>query len=239
MKVMVGMPCYGNQMYASVGKQVMELSHYWRDRGIGFSFEMVVNQPYVETARNILVEHFLGSDCTHLLFLDSDVMFIPEQAQSLLEADRDVVCGIYPRKQIRWDVVAKQVERGLPWEMLNHVASEPMVFPIDKTIRDANPLEVTGAATGFMMIKREVFEGMSPQEYETDGRKYRWWFRLGTKEGKLLGEDIYFCQEVRRAGFRIWVLPKVSLGHIGYHVHQGCLWCENGAMIHGKPVKSS
>ena len=62
--------------------------------------------PSVERARNVLTKNFLESDCTHLLFVDSDIAFLPRDVQRIISHDEDVVGGIYPLKtmdrEVKW-----------------------------------------------------------------------------------------------------------------------------------------
>ena len=54
--------------------------------------------PSVERARNVLTANFLASDCTHLLFIDSDIAFTPRDVQRIISHEEEVVGGIYPLK---------------------------------------------------------------------------------------------------------------------------------------------
>ena len=61
---------------------------------------------------------FLQSDCTHFMFIDADIEFDPMDVLSLMflcdeESDKDIVCGVYPKKHVAWDKVQAR-RRG--WE---------------------------------------------------------------------------------------------------------------------------
>src|ERR1700728_3438508 len=79
------------------------------------------NESLVPNARNVLSHQFLESQATHLMWIDSDIGFNPTDIVSMLIADKDIVCGIYPKKEVDWARVARAVKAGVPPEELrNH-----------------------------------------------------------------------------------------------------------------------
>src|SRR5690606_1740714 len=82
-------------------------------------------------------------DCTDLVFLDADVSWNPDDLIKLIKHDRDVVAGVYPKRSSR--------DKDFPVHVLPGVALQA----------DSDGLvEVAGAPTGFMKIKRHVLEKM-------------------------------------------------------------------------------
>ena len=54
----------------------------------------------------------------------------------MLIADKDIVCGIYPKKEIDWARVARAVEAGVPPEELsNHAGSSFAIKRLDDSAR--------------------------------------------------------------------------------------------------------
>ena len=158
-------------------------------------------------ARNALTHDFLASDCTHVLWIDSDLIFAPEHVARLISHPHPIVAGLYPKKQdeLCW------VLNGLP---------------------DAQPdgdgvAKVLYAGTGFLRVAREVFtaiaaKGLAP-EYPCDhnpGRVERDFWRVGVwtyPDGskRYLSEDWWFCQAAKEAGFDTHVDGRVVARHIG------------------------
>ena len=85
----------------------MELASEAAARGIGFSAIYTAGDSLITRARNRLVNRFLGRPgLSHLLFIDADIGFSPDQAFRLLASGHSVVGGVYPLKNIFWDRIA-------------------------------------------------------------------------------------------------------------------------------------
>jgi hypothetical protein len=101
----------------------------------------------ITRARANLVTLFLDdpeTEATHLLFVDADIGFEPEQVVRLISCGADVVAGIYPIKRLNWDKVRKIAETNrqtlrLPaWttcsrSMIPKRSSSPTVLPVRVT----------------------------------------------------------------------------------------------------------
>ena len=78
-----------------------------------------VGDSLVARARNRLCAAFLASDCTHLLFLDTDLIFSAEHVNRLVEHARNglgIVCGLYPKKQRELGWVCNLLDTAEPPE---------------------------------------------------------------------------------------------------------------------------
>lgn len=126
-------------------------------------WEALSNESLITRARNLLVDSFLQTDCTHLLFIDSDIEFRPKDVLELLSLcdEKDIVCGPYPKKNICWEKVALAVEKGFHRHdplLLDRFAGEYTFTPLKGSpIHLDQPTEVLECGCGFMMIKRSVF----------------------------------------------------------------------------------
>jgi hypothetical protein len=172
------------------------------------------------------------------MFIDADIEYRPDDVLSLLniadpKSDKDVVCGLYPKKHIRWDKVAAAVKRGVPDNELAACCTDLVFNPVGLpgSFNLYDPLEVSEVGTGFMMIQRRVFEKFAETypklTYHSDGREAG-----GQGEGEILAcfgshieetgrrryltEDFNFCRLVRQMGMKVWVAPWLQLNHLGY-----------------------
>lgn len=164
----------------------------------------------INRARNRLAKKFLNTDCTHLLFIDKDIIFDPSHLFRILEHDKPIVGGLYCGK-----------EKGAKW-VINTIDENPV-------IGEDGLAEVKCIGTGFMLIAREVFEAMIANYpvphfelfYDTDndfkmGRCCDF-FHQGVWPGtnRFLTEDWWFCYAARALGLKVYADTKCKLVHRG------------------------
>jgi len=246
-KLFVATPMYGGMAHGLYMKSCLDLQGIMSRYGVDVKFSFLFNESLITRARNYLVDEFLRSDCTHLLFLDSDIHYNPQDVVALLALDKDVIGGPYPKKSINWNNIAHAAR--------NHPNLEPReletlvgeyVFNVVKGTSQfsvTEPLEVMEIGTGFMLVKREVFDKMAV-EYPTirykpdhvgqahfDGSRYiHAYFDtvIDTKDSitgggseRYLSEDYMFCQMWRKMGGNIFLCPWMKTQHIGSYAFSG------------------
>jgi hypothetical protein len=85
-------------------------------------------------------------------------------------------------------------------------------------------LEIAAGGTGFMLIKRGVFDTLSEvvHEYAPDRRVIKEFYATTTEpgSGRLITEDYHFCMQARNHGFKIYAAPWVRLSHAGTYVFE-------------------
>ena len=164
----------------------------------------------VSRARNHCTRVFLESDCTHMLFIDSDLVFSVDQINRMMEFDEDLVGGAYYKKC-----------EGAPQGVWNCLP--------DVNLTDSGLLEVKYVGTGFMRISRKVFELMIQEfgneiSYQVDPdhkqKEYDFWHvgRYVFSDGspnRYLSEDWWFCQKWRDIGGKVWLDRGTVLKHSG------------------------
>lgn len=164
---------------------------------------------HVDDGRNSLVRQFLLSDCTDLVFIDADVGFRSEDLLKLVSVDRDIVAGVYPKKQ------------------------SPEDFPVltlgGELWADKDGLvEVEGVPTGFLRIRRCVLETLAEQAVSFIGQAgesdpYHVIFERIVSGGRRRSGDYAFCYKAREAGYRIYVDPEMEFSHTGTNTWSGSL----------------
>jgi hypothetical protein len=243
-KVFLATPMYNGDSKGFYTQSSMMLQSALSQRGWVLASSFMFNESLIPRARNSLVHAFLKTDCTHLLFIDADIRFNPEEVIRLFEADKDIICGIYPKKEINWQSVADAVKRGVPVEELKYHTGSWVVnlvgYQGSVTVPQDQPLEVWAGGTGMMLIKREVFEKMKdhvdyylndvvdlsgtnqPKEKIVD----YFGLMIEPETKRLLSEDYAFCYRWRKMGGEIYAAPWMNLGHIGSYIFEGRLIAE-------------
>ena len=230
--LVVGTPCYGGQVTSLYTTSLLKLQQACTQRGdIDLTVKLLGGDALITRARQNLVAHFLEiPTATHLLFIDGDIGFEPDQAFRLLSFGVDMVAGVYPTKKIDWDKVgsaAKEGKGGLESAALSYVIE--MEKPEKLDFR-AGFIRVRFAGTGFLMIKRQALVKMIehyPQlsyarEHQAEdplrGSRFRCalfncFIDQGT--GAYLSEDFSFCRRWTDMGGEIWADLNSRLTHSG------------------------
>ena len=72
----------------------------------------IMKSSLVTQGRNLCVSGFLESNCTHMLFVDSDILFNAESIFKMIERDKDIISIPYPLKTMRWDKAYEKFKKG-------------------------------------------------------------------------------------------------------------------------------
>ena len=105
-KLFIATPMYGGMAHGLYIKSCLDLQTTMAKYGIEIKFSFLFNESLITRARNYLVDEFLRTDYTHMMFIDSDIHFSPQDIIALLALDKDVIGGPYPKKSINWGNVA-------------------------------------------------------------------------------------------------------------------------------------
>lgn len=234
--ILIATPMYNGMCTGHFTLAVINVINRFRKLGIECHLASLMNESLITRARNELTRMFLeDTKYTHLMFIDSDIYFDENSVAKLYEHNKDIVCALYPKKEINWDRVKLAVKDNK--SNLNYYASNFVLnLPLDRDrieIDNNGLIEVRHAGTGFMMIKREVFEKLSKHvpEYRSSTLQdpagnyikpiAKQFFDTSIDStGALLSEDYHFCELWRKHGGQVFVDPSINLKHIGNHVFE-------------------
>jgi hypothetical protein len=246
-KLFCATPMYGGMAHGLYIKSSLDLQNVMSKYGIETKFSFLFNESLITRARNYLVDEFLRTDHTHMLFIDSDIGYNAKDVVALMALDKDVIGGPYPKKSINWKNVAETARKhpDLAPKDLEKVVGE-YVFNVVKGTKQfsvTEPLEVMEIGTGFMMIKRQVFEKMRESypnihykpdhvgQANFDGTRYIHAFFdtvidykesiTGGGSDRYLSEDYMFCQMWRKIGGQIFLCPWMRTQHVGTYAFSG------------------
>lgn len=241
--IFVATPMYGGMNHGLYMKSCLDLQSLCTQYGIAIKFSFLFNESLITRARNYLVDEFLyRSDCSHLLFIDSDINFDPRDVLALLALDKDIIGAPYPKKTIKWKSIKTALTKNptLEAQTLEKLTGDFVFNPVKGTAQFSvtEPLEVMEIGTGFMMVKREVFpkfaEAYPHLKYKPDhlgqahfdGTRYIHAYfdtTIDAESERYLSEDYMFCQWSRKIGLNIWLCPWMRTSHIGTYHFQGDL----------------
>ena len=160
--IFLATPCYGGLATTAYIASVLALQRACMERRIGLQVELAGGDALIPRARGIMASKFLNqTDHTHLFFVDADIGFKPEQVFRLLDAQRDIVGGVYPAKRIHWDKARKAMADGIKDVVAASLSYVVRFLPNAAnmvTVDDDGFGAVAYVGTGFMMIRRAAVE---------------------------------------------------------------------------------
>ena len=112
-KVFLATPMYGGMCTGYYTQSILQLNNLLRDSGVDCMMSFMFNESLITRARNGLAKAFLDTDCTHLFFVDADIRFQAQDVIRMLNAEKEVICGIYPKKEVNWDTVRRAMDNGV------------------------------------------------------------------------------------------------------------------------------
>ena len=200
-------PCYGGQISEPTFTSFLKFVVLAPKVGLEWSLDTLINESLIPRGRNSLVARALAnSKATHVMFIDSDIHFSPENIIALIKEDVAVIGGAYPKK-------------SLPIEYVLH--------PLSGGVSDSTKAEVERIGTGFLLINRGVFDRISTEmphlkysdDNGLDGELDLHLFAFF--ESGLFGHDVYlsedwlFCDRWRSLGGQIFISKCFVLSHVG------------------------
>jgi len=110
--LMIATPMYGGMCTGHYVQGLLMTTQKMREVGAPVAWCQIMNESLITRARNELVRVFLETNHDYLMFIDADIGFDGEAILQLMAADKDVACGIYPKKEVNWDSVKRAALAG-------------------------------------------------------------------------------------------------------------------------------
>lgn len=145
----------------------------------------------VYVGRDKLAKRAIEGNYTHVLWLDSDMVFTEDLLDDLMYSGKPFVTGIaHARRAPHVSCIFKQIFPGIDrWE--GHE------YP-------SGAFKIAGCGFACVLIETRIIKAV----YDANGTAF---FPM-----RELGEDLAFCKRATDLGFEIWAEPSVWLGHIGH-----------------------
>lgn len=197
MKLLIAIPTL-DFVHVDFMKCLVNLTNKLKDDGVRFEVG-IISGTLVYVARDRLACKAINEDFTHVLWLDSDMIFQPTILDDLLETKKDFVTGIYHQRR-----------PGYASCIFKH-CSEKNIERFEEYPKRTFRIEACGF--GCVLITTDILKQVQ-MHYKTCFCPLA-----------QFGEDIAFCHRVLELGMEIWCEPTVRCGHIGHNA----VWPEDEA----------
>lgn len=191
MKVFIAIPCM-DTLSARFAQCLVNLVNNKHDFDVEVGFHI---GSLVYDSRNKLAERAINSDCDYILWLDSDMTFMPDtldiMVKELEDNNYEILAGMYYRRRPPFTPTLFKELRIMP---TGTVAREFDEIPEEI-------FEVAGCGFGCVLMKRNVL------------------WNVLCNHGYMfspidnVGEDLSFCWRARMCGHKIYCDPTIALGH--------------------------
>ncbi len=234
--IVIGTPCFGGLLTKGYVVSLLQTSFACAQAGIQLNINLLGGDALITRARSHITADFLDQPAaTHLLFIDADISFSPDQVMRLVNFDKDVVAAMYPIKNIFWDKIEGRARAGEPLNEAGLLYTAKQCTGPDLRI-DGDFSTAEYAATGFLLIKREVFERMIAAYPESkfshldvprasqpprENLYALYDCTIDRTTGHYMSEDYAFCRRWRDIGGEIWIDLKSKLSHEGPYTFHG------------------
>ena len=189
MKLLVAVPTT-DYVHAEFMNSLTGLETKLARDGVDFD-EKIVGGTLVYIARNKLAARAIEGGYTHVIWLDSDMVFKPDIVDDLMFCGKEMVCGAF-------------VSRRPPYGPCVYTSIEDPANMIQVTNFGTEPFRVDGCGFATVLTSVELLRDVE--------EKFGACFRPTEK----YGEDLAFCDRVKQLGREIWCEPTVRPGHIAH-----------------------
>ena len=215
-KIMLGLPTYDFKVTAKLAISLASFCVQAQKHGVDIQICNISGCSVVSRVRNLIAKDFLDSDCTDLMFIDSDINFEAEDIFRLMAWNSD------PKKGIVAGIPVARKKGKTYISTLDTDEEENILMNYMGLVKAKR------VATAFMIIRREVFEKLRdvhPEWVYHDEKKVGdeviAFFDFALKDGQYIGEDFLFCDRARELGYEVWIDPTIKLGHMGMEEFAG------------------
>jgi len=149
----------------------------------------------VDQVRNLIADWVVrGYD--YLFSVDSDIAFSPDTLIKLLAHDKDIVSGLYIQR-----IPGQHILEIYEHTLQGGVAQMPY-----GKLKGRSLVEVAGCGFGCVLVKAEVMQAIGYPQFK---------YHSAISHNETISEDVYFCEQARNKGFKIWADPSILCRHTG------------------------
>lgn len=203
--IIIGTPSHDWHLHANYVDCLITTKQLGAQKGIAVQHIFLCGDALIQRARNDLFKMAYDAKADYLVFIDSDILWNPEDFFKLIEANKEMIAAPCRKKN---DEIAFNVKTT-------------------QTKFDTDIIEVEGVGTGFMCISRDaivkLYESSEPYKESHKSVPSKMVFDIGLVDGELYSEDIMFCKKWKDLGGKIYVDSSMTTGHVGQKQYIGNL----------------
>ncbi|WP_319530314.1 hypothetical protein [uncultured Cohaesibacter sp.] len=242
-KINLAIPAYGSNCHIQTAKSLMMTTGALVNSNIHVTFSDI-DACDIVTSRNFLISNFYYrlTDCSHLLFIDSDMGFEPNLIGDMLNLRKDVVGVLYPKRSFSLEKFYILAKEGFEFEKAKAHSHEFLGRLASEQKQEGKFVSVDACGTGILLISRNAVAKMIEKcpdiidrTYFKDQKKFGEMFdefltpfnRIVTDESEL-SEDYSFCYRWRNeCDGEIWASFDHPVSHYGNFTYQGRIIDQN------------
>ena len=226
-KLFLSTPCYGGVCLEKYAASIVNLQMECIKNDIQLIIDTTENESLVHRARNVSVGRFMQkTDAEYFMFIDADIHFEPDAVIRLIKSGHDISVACYPKKVVMWE----QGVNAFKNNDTRHpqMVTSSLVVNIGAAKREIEDgfIQILDGPTGFMVIKREVFQKMSDHfpellcKNDHQNRDFDEYYAvfdcmIDPVSKRYLSEDYAFCRRWQQMEGKIYADVRTTLGHVG------------------------
>jgi hypothetical protein len=228
--LVIATPCFGGQISVQYAASLLKLQARLRSySGVNLKVRFKEGDALITRARASLISQFLDdADATHLLFVDADIGFEPEQVLRLVQCGAEVVLRFIRSSGSIGPKSNQPSRRRVPIRRLRRCHTSSKATIRMAVTAQSGFVKVRYAGTGFLMIRRAALERMCASyprlRYKRDHsldaaveseKRFALFESMIAEDGTYLSEDFAFCKRWSDIGGEIWADLNSRLNHVG------------------------
>jgi hypothetical protein len=213
-RIMIGLPAYDFKVSVKLAIALAQFCVEAPSHGVDIQICNISGCSVVSRVRNLIVKDFMASECTDLMFIDSDITFDPKDIFRLMAWNID------PKKGIVGGIPVARKKGSIYISTLDQDKDGGIYMNAYGLVKAKR------IATAFMLIRRDVIQTLidnHPEWQYHDDRvenghpdKFCYSvFDFQSKPDGYVGEDYTFCDRAAEHGYEVWIDPTIKLGHLG------------------------
>ena len=219
MNVMIGVPTSRGTLCSDTVITIFNMQQYFYSINIATQF-VAVAQAEVVTARNILAQLFLDSDCDLFVGIDDDVAVDLNLVIKLVSLRLNFVGCYLPQRNLNLNSFAEKIREGMT-DLEAQLSASPLVGPITD---EQGVFEVDEIGTGFYLVKKTLLVDLVKKQlvvkqacHLPSYKKpvFGFFNNIIGVDGGITSEDYSFCRRVKQAGYAVFAYKGSGISHTG------------------------